>query len=59
MSKRPAAITQADVTRIVRGAQKAGAIHIEVCVGNQAKVIIRLPSSLASGETISQDDIVL
>jgi hypothetical protein len=58
MSKRPAAITQADVTRIVRGAQKAGATHIEVCVGNQAKVIIRL-SPLRSGETVSQDDIVL
>ena len=41
MSRRPAAITQADVTRIVRGAKQAGAQRVVVRIGG-AEVVIDL-----------------
>lgn len=44
MPRRPAAITQADVARIVRGAKKAGAAEVEVRVGETA-VVIRMEKS--------------
>jgi peptidyl-tRNA hydrolase len=41
MSRRPAAITQADVARIVKAARQAGAPRVTVKVGD-AEVVIEL-----------------
>jgi hypothetical protein len=41
MSRRPAAITQADVARVIRAAKQAGAARVEVCLGG-VPVIIHL-----------------
>ena len=51
MSRRPANITQADVARIIRAAKQAGASEVEVKLGNQSSVIVRLSSSTAADET--------
>lgn len=45
MSRRPAAITQADVARAIRAAKQAGAASVEVSVGDRAKIVIRLQPS--------------
>jgi hypothetical protein len=43
MSRRPAAITEADVRRIIRAAKHEGAYSVEVYVG-ETRVVIRLKS---------------
>ena len=45
MSRRPAAISQTDVTRVVRAAKRAGAAEVEVRIGDQTAIIIRINSS--------------
>jgi hypothetical protein len=45
MARRPATVTQADIARAVRAARQAGAAEVEVRVGEQARIIIRLLSS--------------
>jgi hypothetical protein len=45
MSRRPANITQADIARAIRAAKQAGAAEVEVRVGDQAKIIIRINQS--------------
>lgn len=42
MSRRPAAITQADVARVIRAAKQEGAAEVEVRVNDQASIVIRL-----------------
>jgi hypothetical protein len=42
MPRRPAQITQADVARVIRAAKQAGAAEIEIRIGEQASVVIRL-----------------
>jgi len=49
MSRRPAAITQADVARIIRAAKQAGATEVIVPVGEQS-VIVRLKPSTGADE---------
>jgi hypothetical protein len=44
MPRRSASITQADIARAIRAAKKAGAGEIEVRIGEQSKIIIRLSS---------------
>ena len=39
--RRPATITQADVRRIIRGAQQAGAKSVEIRIGEKASVVVR------------------
>jgi hypothetical protein len=41
MPRRPATITQADIARVIRAAKQAGAVEIEVHVG-ETVVVIRL-----------------
>lgn len=41
MSRRPAAITQADVARVIRAAKQAGAARVEVRIG-EVPVIVHL-----------------
>ena len=45
MPRRPAAITQADIARAVRAAKQTGAAEVEVRVGEQSSIVIRLNSS--------------
>jgi hypothetical protein len=45
MARRPATVTQADIARAIRAARQAGAAEVEVRVGEQARIIIRLLSS--------------
>lgn len=42
MSRRPAHITQADIARAIRAAKQAGARTVEVRVGENATITIRL-----------------
>jgi hypothetical protein len=42
MSRRPAAITQADVARVIRAAKQTGAVAVEVRIGAQSSIVIRL-----------------
>ena len=48
MSRRPAAITQADVARAIRAAKQTGAAEVEVRLGGQSSIVIRLNSSTAA-----------
>lgn len=60
MSRRPAAITQADVARAIRAAKQAGAAEVEVRVPGQATMIIRLsPSTSPEKDLEPKREIVL
>ena len=57
MPRRPATITQADVARVIRAAKREGVAEIEVRVGENSKIIIRLTPK---GEVLEQSgEIVL
>jgi len=60
MARRPAAVTQADIARAIRAARQAGAAEVEVRVGEQARIIIRIVSSTGDAlELDSSREIVL
>lgn len=60
MSRRPAAITQADVARAIRAAMQAGADRVEVRVGERATIVIRLAPSTGPEDALEESkDIVL
>ena len=42
MPRRPAAIRQADIARVIRAARQAGASEVVVRLGEQATIIVRL-----------------
>ena len=42
MSRRPAHITQADIARAIRAAKQEGATEVEVRVGDNATITIRI-----------------
>ena len=42
MSRRTAAITQADIARAIRAAQQVGATEVEVRIGDRAVILVRL-----------------
>ena len=44
MPRRPATITQADIARAIRAAKQTGAAEVEVRVGEQSSIVIRLNS---------------
>jgi hypothetical protein len=44
MSRRPAAITQADIARAIRAAKQAGAAEVEVRIG-EATILVRIAPS--------------
>ena len=48
MSRRPAQITQADIARAIRAAKQTGAVEVEVRIGDQAAIVIRL--NLSTGD---------
>ena len=45
MSRRPAAITQADIARAIRAAKQAGAAEVEIRVG-EATILVRIAPSI-------------
>lgn len=60
MSRRAALITQADVARAIRAAKQTGADRVEVRVGGQATIVIRLSPSTGPEEALEDSkDIVL
>ena len=59
MPRRPANITQADVARIIRAAKQAGAMEVEVKIGD-ASVLVKLAPSTGDDNGVAQDgEIVL
>jgi len=48
VSRRPATITQADIARAIRAAKQAGAAEVEVRMGDQTAIFIRL--NLSTGD---------
>ena len=58
MPRRPATITQADVRRIIRGAQQAGAKSVEIRIGEKASVVVQLGDS-STAELAPREQIVL
>jgi hypothetical protein len=60
MSRRPAAITQADVARAIRAAKQTGAAEVEVRIGAQSSILIRLNSSTGTESPLEpREEIVL
>jgi hypothetical protein len=60
MSRRPAAITQADVARAIRAAKQAGAAEVEVRIGQDSKIVVRInPSTDADNPLEPRERIVL
>jgi DNA-binding XRE family transcriptional regulator len=55
MARRPATVTQADLARAIRAAKQAGAAEVEVRVGEQSRIIIRIKPS--TGEKIAVEEI--
>jgi len=53
MARRPATVTQADIASAIRAARQAGAAEVEVRVGEQARIIIRIVSS--TGDALDLD----
>jgi hypothetical protein len=45
MARRPASITQADIARAIRAAKQAGAAEVEVRIGDQNTIVIRISST--------------
>jgi DNA-binding XRE family transcriptional regulator len=54
MSRSRAHITQADIARAIRAAKQAGAAEVEVRVGEDSKIIIRINPS--TGEKIMLEE---
>jgi hypothetical protein len=59
MSRRVAALTQADVARVLRAAKQSGAAEVEVRLGEQSKIIIRLTSSTGAPAVEAGAEIIL
>jgi DNA-binding XRE family transcriptional regulator len=54
MARRAANITQADVARAIRAAKQAGASEVEVRVGGQATIVIRIAPSTAQETSLAE-----
>jgi hypothetical protein len=59
MSRRPAAITQADVARAIRAAKQTGAAEIEIRLGDQSTILIRLNSSTGDEERLEPSEQII
>lgn len=51
MSNRPARITQAEIERAIRAAKKAGAMVVEVKIGDEVSIRISLTPNMPVAET--------
>ena len=54
MARRPATVTQADIARAIRAARQAGAAEVEVRVGEQGRIIIRINPSTGDESALEQ-----
>jgi hypothetical protein len=52
MPRRAAVITQADVARVIRAAKQAGAEEVEVRIGQQASILIRIAASTGTNAAL-------
>ena len=52
MARRPAAVTQADIARVIRAAKQTGAAEVEVRLGPEPVILIRLAPSTAPDKAI-------
>jgi hypothetical protein len=59
VNRRPAAITQADVARVIRAAKQAGATEVIVRMGEQSVIVRLMPSTDAQKILASPEEIVL
>jgi hypothetical protein len=60
MPRRPATVTQADVARTIRAAQKAGAERVEIRPDGTISVLLKdCPTPLAPDPEPAEQDIVL
>jgi len=53
MSRRPAKITQAEIERVIRAAKAQGAAELEIRVGPETVMIIRLQPSTGQETTLA------
>ena len=54
MTRRRTAITQVDIARAIRAAKQAGAAEVEVRMGEQSSIVIRLNSSTVAERPLEQ-----
>jgi hypothetical protein len=59
MSRRPAAITQADIARVIRAAKRAGATEVIVPVGQQSVIVRLTPSTDIDKVLATSEEIIL
>jgi hypothetical protein len=59
MPRRPARVTQAEIARAIRAAKEAGAAEVEVRLGDQSSIFIRLSSTDAEETLEHSKEIVL
>ena len=59
MSRRPATITQADIARAIRAAKQAGAAEVEVRMGGQTAIFIRLNLSTEDEKRLEPDEEII
>jgi len=59
MSRRPAAITQAEVARVIRAAKQAGATEVIVPLGEQSVIVRLTPSTDADKVLATPEEIIL
>jgi hypothetical protein len=56
MSRRRAVLIQADLARVIRAAKQTGAPEVELQVGGETKIIVRLASSTGRDAALEADD---
>jgi hypothetical protein len=54
MPRRPATITQADISRALRAAKQIGAREVEVRIGDRNAIVIRLSSTETKAHDLEQ-----
>jgi len=60
MSRRAATIPQADIARAIRAAKQARAAEVEVLIGDQSTIIIRIsPSTRTDAPALEQSEEVV
>ena len=59
MSRRPAAITQADVARAIRAARQTGAAEVEIRIDGKSSIIVRLKSTADLQGPLEQTEVIV
>jgi hypothetical protein len=56
MSRRPAAFTQADITRAIGAAKKSGVAEVEIKLPGEASIVIRIRPSTSDEPALAQSN---